>query len=216
MADNDQQDQGQNASEGNNPTAQEQGSQQSASQGGGDEPRVPKHRFDEVNKRMKDAEKALQDFHQEREQQQEDRATKQGEYQELADKRQKTIEKLKAENAQMKGDWTRERRMNVWNRAAQGIIRPEAIADAFFFLSEDELNNADESDEATFKQLAQNQVEVRTYLGVDGPRGAGSGGSDKLVLGHAGSPDGTRKQEGAASAGRQPLFKREGRRPSWK
>src|SRR5215207_5094951 len=176
MAENDQQAQESTTA---SDTAQESTSQRSQASNttSDNEPRVPEHRFDEVNKRMKDAENALKQLQQEREEQAEAKAQEQGQHKELADKRQKKIEKLESELKQVKSQWTEERRRNTWNNAAQGIIRSNAIGDAFMFLSEDELSGLDEGDEEGYKQLAQNLVEVRDYLAAEGARGAGSGGS---------------------------------------
>ncbi len=174
------------------------------------EPKIPKHRFDQVNQRAKDAEAKLQSLEQESEQAQEERSAKQGEYQELADKRLGKIKKLEEELKEVRSEWTRERRMNVWSRAAQGIVKQNAIADAFSFVSEDELAGIDESDESSFRALAQNLVEMRDYLAAEGPKGAGSFGSRKPVLsGPGGSSD------VSGPGGRKMIFKKQ-RRPDWR
>lgn len=173
------------------------------------EPRIPKHRLDQEAAKRREAEAELARIRQEQEAQQEERQQKQGEYQELADKRQKKIQKLEQELKETKAEWTRERRMNIWSRAAQGVVKQNAIADAFSFLSEDDLSNIDDSDESAFRQLAQNLVEVRDYLAAEGVRGAGSGGSSRpVIVGENGAAK-------TGSSGKRQIFK-QGRRPSWK
>lgn len=193
MTENDSQAQGQDAPDNSSKETQSQQGQQTQSADDNSKGvMIPKSRLDEEARKRREAEQELKRIQQEQEQAAEDRQQKQGEYQELANKRQKKIEKLEAELKQVKSDWTRERRMNVWNQGAQGVIRAEAISDAFSFLSEDELSGIDDTDEKAFTQLAQNLAEVKPYLAVEGPRGAGSGGSREPVATGAG--------------GRKPLF----------
>jgi flagellar biosynthesis GTPase FlhF len=219
MAETDQQDQGSNTPE-NTPEPESSSSSEQR------EKYIPRDRFDDVNKqksqaerqrtqaekRARDAEEKLRQYETQQEQQQEDRQQRQGEYQELAAKRQRKIEKLEAELNTVKGQWTEERRRNTWNKAAQGIVKPNAIPDAFLFLSDDELSNIDEGDIEGYKQLANNLIEVRDYLAADGVRGAGSGGSRIPVVGNTGSSNG---QQGARN--RDIIFHnpRKKRRP-WK
>jgi chromosome segregation ATPase len=179
---------------------------------------VPEYRLEELNRkkkeaeqRAKDAEARLRQIESEREQQQEERAQQQGQYQEIAEKRQKKIEKLEAELKQTREAWTEERRRNTWNRAAQGVVKPTAVQDAFLFLSEEDLSGVDDGDEAAFKKLAENLVEVRDYLAADGPRGAGSGGSRHPVLGSEEKP-GTRQ----SARPTQLIPAKRAKRPSWK
>lgn len=171
------------------------------------EPRIPKHRFDEVSRRMKEAEQTLQQLEQEREQAEEAKANEKGEFQKIADKWKTKAEKLEQENKQIKADWTRERRLNVWNNAAQGIVRSEAIMDAFSFLSDTELDSIDDTDPEAYKPLAQNLVDTKPYLGTDGPRGAGSGGSRTPVESFA---------NGGVTRDRSSLYANKNKRRQWK
>lgn len=213
-----QQNQEQNASDSGNAQGQDNGGSEESR-----EKYVPRSRFDEVNtkkaeadRRARDAEAKLQQLESEREQQQEERASKQGEYQQLAEKRQKKIDALQTELNQVKAQWTEERRRNTWNEAAQGVIKGNAIKDAFLFLSEDELSALDEGDTEGYKRLAQNLVEVRDYLGAEGARGAGSGGSRVPVAGLASNQNGG-ANGGQQGSGRQPLFHNPSkRRRLWK
>lgn len=169
---------------------------------------IPKGRFDQINKERRELADRLAKLEGEQEAQAEERAKKQGEYQQLADKYKKQAQTEKEKRQQVEANWTRERRLNVWNRAASGIIKAEALADAFSMLSESDFSNVDEEDEAGFKRLAEQQAELRPYM-ADSPRGAGSGGSRSPVLGSPGTPNG--KSGGASSAKHQAIFKRNNR-----
>jgi hypothetical protein len=220
MAETDQQDQGQSTSESTTEQAQDTTSSDERSK------YIPRDRFDDVNKqksqaerqraqaekRAREAEERLRQHESQQEQQQEERQQRQGEYQELAQKRQRKIEKLEAELKTVKAQWTEERRRNTWNKAAQGIVKSNAIPDAFLFLSDDELSGIDEGDIEGYKTLANNLVEVRDYLAADGIRGAGSGGSRSPVIGNVGGGNGAQ-----SSGGRDIIFHnpRKRKRP-WK
>jgi hypothetical protein len=173
-------------------------------------PMIPKGRWDETNREKKELAAKLEAIHAEREREAEERAKKQGEYQSLADKYKKQAETEKQRRLEIESSWTRERRLNVWSRASSGIIKAEAMADAFSMLDETDFENVSEEDEAGFKRLAESLADRKPYL-ADGPRGAGSGGSKSPVLVGGQSSNGQQKVLG----GRQPLL--HGRkRPSWK
>lgn len=182
-------------------------SSQSVSSGSEDTRVVSKNRFDDVNRRMKEAEETVARYEQEREQAQEAKDQEKGEFQKIADKWKTKAEKLENELKQVKNDWTRERRINVWNNAAQGIVRSEAIMDAFSFLSDTELDSIDDTDPEAYKPLAQTLVEAKPYLSADGPRGAGSGGSRTPVQTFT---------NGSVTRDRSSIFQNKNKRKQWK
>lgn len=173
-------------------------------------PMIPKGRWDEINKAKNELASQLAEIEAEREREAEERAKKQGEYQSLADKYKKQAETEKQKRQEIESSWTRERRLNVWGRASSGIIKPEAMVDAFSMLDETDFANVSEEDEAGFKRLAESLADRKPYLS-DGPRGSGSGGSKSPVLGSPTSPNGQVR----LGDGRQPLLKGR-RRPAWK
>jgi hypothetical protein len=128
---------------------------------GADEPTIPKHRYDEVNKRAKAAEKELARIQQEQEQKQEQQAQQQGEWQQVAD--------------------VTDRRFRAWTQGANGIIRSDAIGDAFEYITEDEWQTVNEEDENSIRMLAQGLAERKSFL-AGGPIGSGSGGSSRPVF----------------------------------
>lgn len=185
----------------------------SSDSGDSQQPMIPKGRFDQVANERKQALSRLAELESEREREAEERAKKQGEYQSLADKYKKQADTEKQKRQEIENSWTRERRLNVWSRASSGIIKSEAMVDAFSMLDDTDFQNVDEEDEAGFKRLAETLADRKPYLS-DGPRGSGSGGSRNPVLGAPGSPNGnTRSTSGGGSI--QPILKRR-RRPSWK
>lgn len=195
-----------------NSPQQDGGQPDSGQQAHDDGHMIPKGRFDQINKERRELADRLAKLEGEQEAQAEERAKKQGEYQQLADKYKKQAVAEKEKRQQIEANWTRERRRNVWNRAASGIIKAEAISDAFDMLNETDFANIDEQDEAGFTRLAEQQAELRPYM-ADGPRGAGSGGSRSPVLavGNSAGPD--KRTPGSKH---RPLFENSTRRPSWK
>jgi hypothetical protein len=149
---------------------------------GADEPTIPKHRYDEVNKRLKAAEKELGTIKQEQEQKQEQQAQQQGEWQQVAEKRQKKIDSLSQKVADLENQIVTDRRFRAWTQGANGIIRSDAIGDAFEYITEDEWQTVNEDDENSIRMLAQGLAERKSFL-AGGPIGSGSGGSSRPVFG---------------------------------
>lgn len=164
-----------------------QGNEQPQEQPAEEQPRrqehmIPKHRFDDVSRRAKEAEKRLQTLEGEQQQREEERASQQGEYQQLADKRQKKVEQLQARVQELEGQMVRDRRYRSFVSAASGTILPEAFDDAFSMLTDDEWGGVNDEDENGVRMLAQNLAERKPYLAAS-PRGSGSGGSRQPVFG---------------------------------
>lgn len=214
MSENDQQAQGQAA-----PTNTETNARQESIRGQEGQQdnshMIPKGRLNEEIKKRREIETELAQIKETQEREQEERQQQKGEYQKLSEKYKGDLAKEKAAHAETKQAWQRERRINVWNQAAQGIVKPEAVSDAFSFLAKEELDNIDDTDPEAYKPLAQTLVELKPYLAADGPRGAGSGGSAVPVLGHRGSPNGQRRD--TQTTDRKPLFHDQQRkRKPWK
>lgn len=177
-----------------------------------EEQTVPYHRFTQLNETNKQLQKELDEIRKAQESADEERAKKQGEYQKLAEKYKTQAEREKQARQQLELDVQRDKRMRVFTMAAQGVIRPEAIEDAFYMLSSDEFQNIDEADEAAMRRLAESLTERKPYLS-DGPVGAGSGGfTNRPILGSDLSPDGSANRK---PAGKKPLFQQK-RAPAWK
>jgi hypothetical protein len=199
--------------------------QRSQEQEGGERQReayVPRDRFDDVNnkkseaeRRAREAEQRLQQMEAEREQQQEQRAQAQGEWQQVAEKRLKTIQQRDARIKELEAQIVRDRRYRAFVTGSSGLILGEALDDAFAMVSDDEWKSVDDQDPEAVRTLAQSLAERKPYLSAGQVRGAGSGGSKTPVLGHAGSPNGQQRQNTATVGGRQVMFKGNRRRP-WK
>jgi hypothetical protein len=181
---------------------------------------VPKHRFDEVNKAKKHAEAELASLRNEQQTREEETAKSQGEYQQLAEKRQKKIDSLSKEIGDLKSQIVRDRRFRAWVTGASGAIKPVAIEDAFDMITEDEWATVNEDDEESMRMLAQNLANRKEYLSA-GPMGAGSGGSKRPVMGLGSNRDtgsGATKN-GVTITGTQgsrPTMHFKKQRPSWK
>ncbi len=143
---------------------------------------IPKGRFDEEAKRRKEAERKLTEIEQVQQQREEERAQAQGEYQQLAEKRQKKIDSLQKEISDLKNQITRDSRYRVWTAAAAGVVRPNAISDAFDMVSEDEWSTVNLDDDASVRRVAQDLIDRKDYLAAS-PTGAGSRGSSNPVMG---------------------------------
>lgn len=187
----------QQAQEGQDAARQEPGSQQGSGgsqQGSGQDggQMVPSHRLREETSKRQQMEKKIQEFEERERQREEESAQAQGEYQQLAEKRKQELDKLKNERDQLQAQMVRNARYRTFNKAAAGVILPEALDDAFGMLSEQELQEIDNEDESGFGVLAQRLAERKPYL-ADGARGSGSGGSSSPVLG---GREGPRKTSG--------------------
>lgn len=202
------QDQGQDT--GSEATQQSQRAEPTSETQRSQEPQIPKFRFDEVNKAKRQAESELKKLKDEQQRREEERAQSQGEYQQLAEKRQKKIESLTNEVQELKGQMVRDRRYRTWVSVASNHIKPGAIGDAFDMVTEEEWNSIDEEDENAVKMLAQNLSERKDYLS-NSPIGSGSGGSKHSVFGlnsNNGEKSGTR--------GSRPTMQFKKPRPLWK
>lgn len=199
-------------------TTQKRSSEAGNSSGDG-ERSVPYHRFQELNQTNKQLKAQLDEIRAEQERVEEERAQKQGEYQKLADKYKSQAQTEKEKRQQLEANWERERRLNVWVGAAAGIVKQEAVIDAFSMLDEDDFANVDSKDDKQMKRLAEMLVERKPYL-ADGPVGAGSGGSERPILGNVQSSEGGVVRRGNSeipmtSSGRF-IFKQPNKRRSWK
>jgi hypothetical protein len=178
---------------------------------------VPKHRFDEVNKARKDAESELQRLRDEQQTREEATAKSQGEYQQLAEKRQKKIDSLNQEVQTLKGQMVRDRRFRAWVAGASGAIKPVAIEDAFDMITDDEWATVNEDDENSVRMLAQDLASRKEYLSA-GPMGAGSGGSKRPVYGLASTNAKISGTDGVtiSTQGSRPTMHFKPPKPSWK
>lgn len=147
-----------------------------------EEPAIPKSRFDEVNRRMKDAEKKAQDMETAQSQREEQQAQAQGEYQKLAEKRGEALVNKDARIKELENQIVTDKRYRSFVSAANGTILPEAFDDAFSMLTSDEWASVNEDDENGVRMLAQGLADRKPYLAA-APRGSGSGGSRRPVFG---------------------------------
>lgn len=150
---------------------------------------VPEYRLEELNRKKKDAEKRakeaetkLQKLETEQQQAEEQRASQQGEYQQLAEKRQKKIDQLNTRVQELENQIVQDKRYRSFVSASNGTILPEAFDDAFSMLTDDEWSSVNEDDENGVRMLAQGLAERKPYLAA-APRGSGSGGSRQPVFG---------------------------------
>ena len=165
-----------------NPQPQDQPNDPPAGGGGGGEPAIPKSRFDEINRRMKAAEKRAQELEQAQQQRDDQQAQAQGEYQKLAEKRGEALKKRDERIKELENQIVRDKRYRAFVSASNGTILPEAYDDAFSMLTEDEWASVNEDDENGVRMLAQGLAERKPYLAAS-PRGSGSGGSRQPVYG---------------------------------
>lgn len=143
---------------------------------------IPRHRFNEVSQRAKEAEKKLQELESQQQQAEEATAQEQGKYQELAQKRQTKVEQLQTKVSELEATIVTGERYRAFSKAANGVLLPEAVDDAFSMLGDDDFSTADTNDENSYRALAQQLAERKPYLS-DGVRGAGSGGSSNPIFG---------------------------------
>ncbi len=160
-----------------------------------DENTIPKHRLDQESEKRKAAEQALKDLQAEHgnlESKIADLERKQAEqdsdYKKLYEDEQKKVQRLQGKLSETEGtvkdlrtEALRKDQRATFFEAAQGVLRPEAIGDAFAMLPADDLDATDAANADAFKKMAQDLAERKTYL-ADSPRGAGSGGSDRQVV----------------------------------
>jgi primosomal protein N' len=155
-------------------------------QAGGEEDRpVPSWRHREETRKRQQAERALKDLQDQQAKHEEEQASKQGEWQQVAEKRKETIAKKDARIKELESQIVRDKRFRAWTQAASGTIRPDALGDAFDFVAEEEWRATNEDDENSVRALAEGLAERKPYLGT-GVVGAGSGGSSRPVMGITG------------------------------
>lgn len=161
-------------------------------------PTIPKHRFDEESQKRKDAEQKLKDAERRLEALERKQAETDSDYKKLYEDEQKKIQRIQGklterenEVTSLKTDALRKDQRATFFEAAQGVLRPEAIGDAFSMLSSDDLDSTDATNTEAFTKMAQDLAEKKTYLS-DSPRGAGSGGSDRQVV-MAGNGEGSKQ-----------------------
>jgi hypothetical protein len=187
---------------------------------------VPEYRLQELNQkkkaaedRAKAAEQKLEQVERAQQQHEEDTAKSQGEYQQLAEKRQKKIDSLSKEIGDLKSQIVRDRRFRAWVTGASGAIKPVAIEDAFEMITEDEWATVNEDDEESMRMLAQNLAGRKEYLSA-GPMGAGSGGSKRPVMGLGSNRDTSAATKNGVTItgtqGSRPTMHFKKQRPSWK
>lgn len=170
---------------------------------------VPSHRLREETEKRRQAEQRLQELEQKETEREEKSAKEQGEWQQVAEKRQEKVQRLEKELADLKAQVTRDARHRAFSRAANGILLSEAVDDAFEMLSEEDLKDASLEDENSWTALAQRIAERKPYL-ADGVRGSGSGGSGRPAL--SGQRNGSQTKEGRGRSAIADMKSRQNRR----
>lgn len=143
---------------------------------------VPSSRLREETRLRKEAEKEARTLRESQQQAEEATAQEQGKYQELAQKRQTKVEQLQTKVSELEATIVTGERYRAFSKAANGVLLPEAVDDAFLMLGDDDFSTADTNDENSYRALAQQLAERKPYLS-DGVRGAGSGGSSSPIFG---------------------------------
>jgi hypothetical protein len=206
-----QPDQGQNAPKED----QDQERQQKRSQTDPSEERsVPYHRFSQLNETNKQLQRELDEIRQKQEEEAEKRAREQGDFERMyqAEKRKAEAEKQKRIDYERR-EAERER-LNTFRSAAQDVILPDAIEDAFYMLHPEDLKRVDNSDEAAMRRLAESLVDRKSWLAAqEAPQGSGAGRyTDRPVLAAARAGEQPAQRER-----KRPLFdKKKTRKPPWK
>lgn len=173
----------QQSQEANESNETQGSSEQSQATNSNEERMVPYHRFREINDQKRSAEERLQAMEEEFNRQEEERSKKQGEWQQVAEKRLKKVENLERENADLKTKILRDERYRAFLGGANGVILPEALGDAFSMLTDEDFEQANTEDEGSYRMLAQNLADRKPYLAT-GLRGSGSRGSAHPVFGN--------------------------------
>jgi hypothetical protein len=204
-----QQDQGQNAPQDDQP----QERQQKRAQSDPSEDRtVPYHRFSQLNETNKQLQQELDEIKRKQEEADEKRAREQGDFERMyqAEKRRAETEKQKRLDYERR-EAERER-LNTFRSAAQDVILPDAVEDAFYMLHPDELKRVDNSDEAAMRRLAESLADRKPFLAVqEAPQGSGAGRyADRPVLAAAKSGDNPER------ARKKPLFQKKTKQFYWK
>jgi len=205
-----------NAQETQDRSRQRQAPQQDRAQDSPAEGPVASWRLREETQKRKEAEKELNQLRTQQQQREEEQATKQGEWQTVAEKRQAKIDQANTRIQELESQIVRDKRFRAWTQAASGIIRSEAMSDAFDkYLGEDDWSTVNEDDENSVRMLAQGLAERRNYLSA-GPVGAGSGGSSRPVLGLSSNREVDDKRTTQLSSGRQTFAGFKKKRSHWK
>ncbi len=153
-------------------------------------PQIPKFRLDQESRKRqaaeekaREAERKYQELIEQRENEESEKDRKKGEFERIAERAQKKAEnaekeqkKAEKERDEARRDLETYKRRVAFSGAAAGVVRAEAINDAFGMIPPEDWEGIDHSDAEKVKRLAQQLVESRPYL-ADNPRGAGSGGS---------------------------------------
>lgn len=160
---------------------------------------VPKFRLDQESQKRKELqgqyEELLKEFDtlkSERDSEESEKDQKRGEFEKIAERERKKREAAEEEVKSLKTAMLRKDQRAAFYEAARGVIRSEAVADAFSMLSTEDLDSTDATDEDTFKKMAQSLAESKTYL-ADTPQGAGSGRGAGRPVALVGQQDGAKK-----------------------
>jgi hypothetical protein len=210
-----------NNQEQNTPETTENTSEERRSQtlrdGTDSEKSVPYSRLQQEIKEKREYKQRVEQMEAQQEQEAEERAKKRGEYETVANRAKAQAEKEKNLRIAAENRLVRYQRLQTWREAARGIVRDEALEDAFDMLDEDELGSLDETDVSGMSRLAEILVDRKEYLG-EGPRGAGSGfGSREPVLQRTVSSRDSRPNSpnGGSGSGIKKIIKKRSRR-QWK
>lgn len=150
-----------------------------------EEHRIPKSRFDQESQKRQEAERQVREARSElqrmkdsREQEESEREQSQGQWQKSAEREQKKREQAEKDRDKAISDLVTYKTQGSFTAAARGIIRADAIDDAYRFLTPDELTSLKDADGDRYEAAARRLAESRPYL-ADGPRGSGAGGSGR-------------------------------------
>lgn len=171
-----------------------------------DDQQIPKHRFDQESQKRKDAEQALKDLQKDHgtlESKIADLERKQAEtdsdYKKLYEDEQKKTQRLQTKLSEQEGETKKAegsldtyKRRVAFTSAARGVVRAEALDDAFSMIPAEDWEGVDLEDEEKVKVLAQGIAEKKTYL-ADTPQGAGSGRGAGRPVALVGQQDGAKK-----------------------
>lgn len=152
---------------------------------GTEEPLIPKSRLDQQTQKTneeasqkREAQAQVKKLKDQQEQQDAEREQSQGEWKKTAEREQKKREKAEEERDKAAQDLVTYKTRGAFSKAARGIIRSDAIDDAYLFLTKDELASLKDSDPDRYEAAARRLAESRPYL-ADGQRASGSGGSQR-------------------------------------
>lgn len=160
---------------------------------------VPKYRLDEESKKRKELQGQYEDLRKEfdtlksaRDSEESEKDEKRGEFEKVAERERKKRETAEEEVKSLKTAMLRKDQRAAFYEAARGVIRSEAVGDAFGMLGTEDLDSTDAADQDAFKKMAQSLAESKTYL-ADTPQGAGSGRGAGRPVALVGQQDGAKK-----------------------